>query len=275
MANIRQPAVAGQFYPATEEELRQQLESFPDKREESLVKKTAFGCMLPHAGYMYSGAVAKSVVSQIEIPGTLIILGPNHTGRGGLFSIMNEGSWMTPLGSVSIDSKLAKKLKEKSPLLKTDFAAHESEHSIEVELPLLQYYKKDFSFVPIVIASTDFKNYQRLGLSIAAALKELHADKDTLLIASSDMTHYEDAATAKVKDTKAIQAIVELDEVKLWEKVRELDITMCGYAPAIVMIVAAKALGATKAELVKYQTSGDVTGDNSSVVGYAGIIVHR
>ena len=125
----------------------------------------------------------------------------------------------------------------------------------------------------MVIAGSDFKNYQRLGLQIAAAIQELRLEKDTLIIASSDMTHYEDANTARVKDTKAIQAILQLDETKLWEKIQDLDITMCGYAPAIVMISAAKALGAKKGELVKYQTSGDVTGDNSSVVGYAGIII--
>lgn len=273
MAQIRPPAVAGQFYPATEQALRKQIESFSDTKEISAVKKVALGCMLPHAGYMYSGMVAYSVVAQLEIKNNLILLGPNHTGMGPAFSIMDEGSWDTPFGGVAINTKLAKKLKDKAPMLKSDYTAHQFEHSIEVELPLLQYFKKGITFVPMVIAGSDFKNYQRLGLQIAAAIQELQLEKDTLIIASSDMTHYEDLKTARVKDTKAIQAILQLDETKLWEKIQDLDITMCGYAPAIVMISAAKALGAKKGELVKYQTSGDVTGDNSSVVGYAGIII--
>ncbi len=271
MGQIRQPAVAGQFYPLSAQDLRKQISSFSDKQE--VVREAAIACMLPHAGYMYSGAVAYSVVSRIELKPVALVLGPNHTGRGRPFSIMDEGSWVTPLGSVAIHTSLAKKLLKKSSLLQSDYLAHQMEHSIEVELPLLQYFKNDFSFVPIVIGGNDFKDYEQLGLKIASSIQELHLEKDTLIVASSDMTHYEDAQAAKTKDSQAIRSILELDALGLWEKVRELDITMCGYAPAIVMITAAKALGAQKGELIKYQTSGDVTADNSSVVGYAGIIV--
>ena len=229
--------------------------------------------MLPHAGYIYSGAVAYSVLSHIEIPDTLIILGPNHTGMGAPLSIMDEGQWRSPLGLIGINSALAKALLKQVPLLQADFLAHQFEHSIEVELPLVQYFKEEFSFVPIVIGSNDFKSYQHLGQGIASVMCQMHLEKQVLIVASSDMTHYEDAKTAKAKDTKAIQAIIELDEIKLWNTIKELDISMCGYAPAIAMISAAKALGAKSAEVIKYQTSGDVTGDNESVVGYAGIIV--
>lgn len=271
MDQIRQPAVAGQFYSLGAQDLRGQIESFSDKKE--VIRKTAIGCLLPHAGYMYSGPVAYSVVSQIELKPIVIILGPNHTGRGRPFSVMDEGLWVTPLGSTPIHTALAKSLLQKSAFLQADYLAHQFEHSVEVELPLLQYFKSDFSFVPIVIGSNDFKSCQQLGLNIASSLQELGLEKDTLIAASSDMTHYEDARTAKTKDSQAIRTILELDAAGLWEKVREIDITMCGYAPAIVMITAAQALGAKKGELIKYQTSGDVTGDNSSVVGYAGIIV--
>jgi len=270
MAQIRQPAVAGQFYPSSPKAIRQQIESFCEKGTE---QKEAIACMLPHAGYMYSGAVACSVVARIKIRDNLIILGPNHTGLGKPFSILAEGSWLTPLGNASINTALANALLKRCSSLAIDTKAHQFEHSIEVELPILQYYKKDFSFVPIVVAAQDLESYQRVGEEIASAIKDSKLDKETLIIASSDMTHYEDAITAKEKDSQAIKAILELDEKNLWSVINKLDITMCGYGPAIIMISAAKGLGAKNAELVRYQTSGDVTGDNSSVVGYAGIII--
>ncbi len=214
-----------------------------------------------------------SVVSQLELKDNLIILGPNHTGRGRPFSIMADGSWITPLGEVKINKALADRLLKNSSLLEMDDQAHEEEHSIEVELPILQYYKEFFTFVPIAIASNDFRKCEQLGGEIASTIKELALEKDVLIVASSDMTHYEDAQSAKDKDLKAIKAILELSPQKLWIKIQELGISMCGYAPILVMIVAAKELGATKGELVQYRTSGDVTGDNSSVLGYAGIII--
>lgn len=273
MNQIRQPAVAGQFYPLGPQALKKQIELFSKTKGSPAAKKQAVSCVLPHAGYIYSGAVAYNVVSQIEIRDNVIILGPNHSGMGKAFSVMDEGSWATPLGNLTINSALAKKLLTQVEFLEVDYLAHQYEHSIEVELPILQYFKRDFTFVPIVIAGNDFKSYQRLGLEIASAAQELHLEKDTLIIASSDMTHYEEAKIAKDKDSQAIKAILELDEFKLWARIQELDISMCGYAPIIVMLSAAKALGARKGELINYQTSGDTTGDYSAVVGYAGIIV--
>ncbi|MDO8748219.1 MAG: AmmeMemoRadiSam system protein B [Candidatus Omnitrophota bacterium] len=273
MAEIRLPAVAGQFYPLKPRELREQIKSFAGPRIPAVIKKEAIACLLPHAGYIYSGSVAYSVVSQLKIKKNLIILGPNHTGMGANFSIMAEGSWETPLGKVEINPSLADKLLSKSALLKSDTQAHKFEHSIEVELPFFQYFSQDFTFVPIAVGSGDFKNYQQLGLDIAAGLKEAGLEKETLIAASSDMTHYEDAKSARHKDHQAIEAIQELDECKLYSRVKELNISMCGYAPAIAMLCAAKSLGAKKAELIKYQTSAEATGDTSSVVGYAGMIV--
>lgn len=272
MAVIRPAAVAGQFYPLSPQELREQIESFAEERA-VLVKEEAVACLLPHAGYIYSGNVAYSVVSRLRIKKNLIILGPNHTGIGPNFSIMDQGSWDTPLGRVEINSFLAGKLLSRSALLKSDAKAHKFEHSIEVELPFFQYFTRDFTFVPIAVASGGFVDYRQLGLDIAAGLKEAGLEKETLIAASSDMTHYEDSKSARHKDYQAIEAIQELDERGLYSRVKDLNITMCGYAPAIAMLCAAKALGAKKARLIKYQTSGEITGDNSSVVGYAGLII--
>ena len=273
MPQIRQPAVAGQFYPASPQALRKQIELFSEKKKAAKTQRGVIGCLLPHAGYIYSGAVAYSVLSQIKLKDNLVILGPNHTGMGEAFSIMAGGSWVTPLGELNINTELAGRLLTRAASLRADELAHKFEHSIEVQLPLLQYFKNDFTFVPIVIASNALKDYQQLGLQIASVIQELHLEKETLIVASSDMTHYEAEAAAKKKDAQAIEAMLELDELKLWSRINELNITMCGYAPAIVLLSAAKALGAKKGELIKYQTSGEVTGDNSSVVGYAGIIV--
>lgn len=274
MPEIRQPAVAGQFYPLEPQELRKQIKLFSDKINPAPAKKDVIGCVLPHAGYIYSGLVAYSVLSGIRIKNNLIILGPNHTGMGEPFSIMDKGSWALPFGSLNINTFLAQKLLDQMAFLNADTGAHQFEHSIEVELPLFQYLKEDFTFVPIVIAGSDLESYQELGKGLALVIRTLGIEKDTLIAASSDMTHYEDEKAAKEKDGIAIAAIEELDEEKLWAKLKELDISMCGYAPVIAMLAAAKALGAKKGELIKYQTSAETTKDSSSVVGYAGMIVY-
>lgn len=274
MSEIRQPAVAGQFYPLKPQELREQIKLFSDKIIGAPAKKDVIGCVLPHAGYIYSGLIAYSVVSGIRLKNNLLILGPNHTGMGEPFSIMASGSWVLPFGRLNINTVLARKLLEEIAFLNVDARSHQFEHSIEVELPLFQYLKEDFTFVPIVIAGSDFNDYQELGKGLASVILKLGLEKDTLIAASSDMTHYEDEKVAKEKDGIAIAAIEELDEEKLWQKLKEFDISMCGYAPVIAMLSAAKALGAKKGELIKYQTSAETTKDSSSVVGYAGIIIH-
>jgi len=265
---IREPAVAGQFYPGNGLELKENLESLIIKGAR---RAPALGIVSPHAGFMYSGSVAGEVFSKIELTGTYIIIGPNHTGRGRPFSIMKDGSWATPIGEVDIDKELAADLLKRSRLLQSDATAHAFEHSIEVQLPFIQFFKGDFKFVPIILSNANLATYREIGNNIADSIRE--SGKDILIIASSDMTHYEEQKITMAKDQEAIKAILELDEEKLLKKINEFDITMCGYAPVVVMLVAAKKLGAKKAELVKYQTSGDASGDFSAVVGYAGMIV--
>ncbi len=264
----RNPVVAGQFYPASASELKRMIKGMV---EEKAKRQEVIGLISPHAGYIYSGPVAGAVISRIKFKDTFIIMGPSHTGSGKPFSIMTQGRWKTPLGEVEIDSELGKRILASSRYLEEDSLAHLGEHSIEVQLPFLQYFSPDFKLVPIMLAYAGGAIYKEIGRALARGIKE--SGRKAVIIASSDMTHYESQASAQRKDTQAIEAILKLDEDELLKRVEELDISMCGYAPAVSLIVAAKELGAKGAELVKYQTSGDTTGDYSSVVGYAGIII--
>ncbi len=265
---IRGPVVSGQFYLGSPDKLREMIGGMVD---EKVAKEEAIGLVSPHAGYIYSGAVAGATIAKVKLKDTLIILGPNHTGRGKPFSIMTDGMWQTPLGEVLIDSRLAKQILDGSSYLEEDYSAHEYEHSIEVQLPFLQYFKRDFRLVPIVLAYATGNIYKEIGSAIARAIKGLSGD--VVVIASSDMTHYESHESAQRKDNSAIEAILALDEDELLKRVSELKISMCGCAPVVSLITAAKGLGAKGTELISYQTSGDTTGDYSSVVGYAGIII--
>jgi AmmeMemoRadiSam system protein B/AmmeMemoRadiSam system protein A len=267
---IRSPVVSGQFYPASPSQLKAMIEGMVD---EKAAKEEVIGLVSPHAGYIYSGRVAGTVISKIKFKDTFIIMGPNHTGMGKPCSIMTEGVWKTPLGEVEIDSELGKRILASSSYLQEDFAAHQYEHSIEVQIPFLQYFKPDIRFVPIILAYSSGAIYKEIGREIAKAIK--NSNKEVVIIASSDMTHYEPQESAQRKDMHAIEAILDLNEDELLRRIYELDISMCGYAPTVSLISAAKELGATGAELVKYQTSGDTSGDYTSVVGYAGIIVRE
>jgi AmmeMemoRadiSam system protein B/AmmeMemoRadiSam system protein A len=264
---IRKAVVAGQFYPASPDKLREMIASMADDRVE---KEEIIGLVSPHAGYIYSGLVAMATISKVKFKDTFIIMGPNHTGLGRAFSIMTEGTWRTPLGDAEIDSELARSILISSKYLDDDRIAHRFEHSIEVQLPFLQYFQKEIKFVPIVLTQASGVVYKEIGDAIVRAVKDLK--REVVIIASSDMTHYEPQSSAQEKDKKAIEAMLTLDEDKLITKVEELNISMCGYAPVVSLLIAVKALGAKKAELVKYQTSGDATSDYSSVVGYAGLI---
>ena len=267
---IRNPAVAGQFYPASASQLKTMIEELVGGKA---VKEEVIGVVSPHAGYVYSGPVAAAVMSRIQLKDTAIIMGPNHTGRGKPLSIMTEGAWSTPLGEVKIDSELGGRLLARSSYLQEDSAAHQFEHSLEVQVPFLQYFKSDIKIVPIVFSFATGSVYRQIGRDIARVIKDLK--REVVIIASSDMTHYEPQESAQRKDNQAIEAILELNEDKLLARIEELDITMCGYAPTVSLISAAKELGAREAEPVRYQTSGDTTGDYSSVVGYAGIIIKK
>ena len=265
---IREPIAAGQFYPGSADGLKKMLESMVDDRAE---KVNAIGLISPHAGYIYSGVVAGAVISRIKFSNTFVLLGPNHTGRGKDFSIMASGSWITPLGEVEIDAQLAKRIIASSSYLEEDTAAHQYEHSLEVQLPFLQYFKSDVRIVPVILGQARGGIYKKIGKELAGTIKE--SKQRVTILASSDMTHYEPQESARKKDNKAIEAILNLDEDELLRRVADFDISMCGYAPVVTLISAAKELGAKKAELVKYQTSGDASGDYRSVVGYVGILM--
>jgi AmmeMemoRadiSam system protein B/AmmeMemoRadiSam system protein A len=267
---IRKPVVAGQFYPAAPSQLRDTIAGLVDETAE---KEEVIGLVSPHAGYVYSGPVTADVISRIKFKDTFVILGPNHTGSGVPLSIMTEGTWQTPLGDVEIDSELADHILTISHHLQQDEMAHLFEHSIEVQLPFLQYFKPDVKIVPIILAHSSGETFKAIGQEIARAIKEL--GKEAVIIASSDMNHYESHEATKRKDNQAIEAMLDLNEGELLKRVSDFNITMCGYAPAVSLITAAKELGANRAELVRYQTSGDVSGDYAAVVGYAGIIIKK
>lgn len=267
-AIIRHPAVAGRFYPSDPHVLISDLRSYLSPQT---VPSLALGCVAPHAGYIYSGSVAGAVYAQLQIPQRIIILCPNHTGKGRPLAIMSSGTWETPLGQVPIDTSLADALTKEFPLLSEDADAHRSEHAIEVELPFLQACRRDFTFVPIALGTGQFEILQNLGEAVANVIQG--QAEEILIIASSDMNHYESDAVTRIKDHKAIERIMALDPRGLFDVVMREEISMCGFGPTVAMLTAAKRLGATSAELIKYATSGDVSGDHEMVVGYAGIAV--
>jgi MEMO1 family protein len=268
-SHIRLPAVAGRFYPSNREELLREVHEYTTPTPDPLV--LAVGCVVPHAGYMYSGHVAGQVFSQLKIPEHCIILCPNHTGYGVALATMTASSWQTPLGDVRASENLGKDLVQRFPLLKEDSSAHRSEHAIEVELPFLQVRQNDLDILPIAIGTRDFEILRSLGHAIAEVIDRF--ENTVLIIASSDMNHYESDSVTRVKDRKAIECVLALDPRRLWETVMNEEISMCGFGPTIVMLTAANILGATSARLVCYATSGEVSGDFERVVGYAGIIV--
>ncbi len=264
----RPPAVAGHFYRGTAEALRQQVQGFIEAVQD---KVEALGILSPHAGLVYSGSVSGAVYSRLLLPDTFVLVGPNHTGLGAPLSIMTEGSWETPLGAVEIETALAQSILSKSHRIREDTLAHLHEHSLEVQLPFIQIFKTRFKIVPIQMLDTRLETCLELGRAVAAAIAD--TGRKTLIVASSDMSHYESAAVAKEKDFLAIERILNLDPEGLNRTVKENGITMCGYGPAVAMLAAAKILGATRAHLIKYASSGDVSGDYDQVVGYAGMII--
>jgi AmmeMemoRadiSam system protein B len=267
-ATIRHPAVAGRFYPRDPDTLRRDLESYLAPKTATI---SALGCVAPHAGYIYSGAIAGAVYRNLQIPKRCIVLCPNHTGLGEPLSIMTSAAWETPLGIVPIDSPLAKALKHQFPPLTEDSDAHRKEHAIEVQLPFLQRLRTDFTFVPIALGTGRFEVLKELGEAMAEVLRE--QQEPVLMIASSDMNHYESDSVTRVKDHKAIDRILALDARGLFDVVTKEEVSMCGFGPTVAMLTAARRLGATSAELIEYATSGDVSGDREVVVGYAGVMV--
>ncbi|MHB8055969.1 MAG: AmmeMemoRadiSam system protein B [Candidatus Aminicenantales bacterium] len=263
----RAAAVAGSFYPGNAAELRRLIGLMVDPKKG---KTKAFGVVCPHAGYIYSGAVAGAVYSSVELPETFVILAPAHRPQRPPFAIMTEGEWETPLGTVPVNAALAAAIQERCRAMIADSAAHALEHSLEVQIPFLQVLRKNISIVPINVSSrSSLKQLMEAGEAIAEAIRE--CGKDVLLVASTDMSHYISAGAAKKLDGMAIERILTLDPAGLVETVLDNDISMCGVFPTAVVLAAAKALGATRAELVAYANSGEVTGDDREVVAYAGL----
>jgi len=267
---IRKPAQAGRFYMKDPEALREQVGSYINK---NVRKEDVLGVVAPHAGYFYSGKAAGAVYSKVNLPDAIIIIGPNHTGMGAGIAIMAEGQWEMPNGKVEINSSLARELlSEASELTEEDAEAHSYEHSLEVQIPFIQYFKTDFTIVPICMRDYRVSSCRELGRAIARVIKTKYK-LPCLIVASSDMTHYESQEDAEKKDKMVIDRILKLDPEGMLKTVIEKDISMCGSGPVATMIFACKELGAKKSELVLYNTSAEASGDYSAVVGYAGIIV--
>ncbi|MEA3360339.1 MAG: AmmeMemoRadiSam system protein B [Thermodesulfobacteriota bacterium] len=265
---IRKPAVANQFYPGREKDLK---EDIAGRIAEGQEREKVLALVAPHAGYIYSGNVAGKVYSKAKITDDVIVMGPNHHGIGDQFAVMENGEWEMPSGNITINEKLAGLLVEESKWLSFDNQAHIQEHSVEVQLPFIQHINPDIEFVPIVLGRADFKICEEIGMAIARVIKTYN--KPVVIVSSTDMTHYESQESAKSKDKLAIDKILALDPPGLIETVNRNNISMCGVIPTTITLVAAIELGATKATLVDYATSGDVSGDYSYVVGYASFII--
>ena len=265
---IREPVVAGQFYSRNPQTLRRTIESFFSAPDALLEAKAVVS---PHAGYVYSGAVAGAVFSSVHLPGFFVILGPNHTGRGAPLALAPAGEWRTPLGAVSISDELNRSLLAECPLLREDSVAHAREHSLEVQLPFLQILSPGFRFAAVCVGTGAYGDLVSLGRALARVIRS--APGPVLVVSSSDMTHYEPADTASRKDNLAIGRILDLDPEGLYNVVRKEGVTMCGFAPTVAALEACLHLGAKAGKLIRYANSGDASGDYASVVGYAGLAV--
>jgi MEMO1 family protein len=265
---LRLPAVAGRFYPAKPEELTALVRKYampqPDTKPQSVK-----ACLVPHAGYMFSGHIAGAVFARIVLPQRIVILGVRHFPRGESLAINTGGAWRTPLGDAPIDEALAAALLQECPILREDRVAHAAEHSLEVQLPFLQVLSPAFSFVPIALGTVRFDDLVAVGEALARVLA---ANPEVLLLTTSDLNHYENDATTRLKDKKAIDQILALNPRGLYDVCRNEDVSMCGLGPAVAMLTALRVLATKHAELVRYATSADVSGDTTSVVGYAGFI---
>ena len=276
----RPPACAGRFYEGTAERLQAQVQAL---LEPNVPRTAARAIVCPHAGLMYSGAVAGAVYSRVTIPSTAILVGPNHTGYGPPLSVYSEGEWLLPGGALTIAADLARELLARCPLAQSDALAHQGEHCLEVQLPFLRALRPDIQILPIVVGFHDLEACRALGLALAAIIEE--APTPPLLIASTDLTHCGPGfgqappagltaeAFAHRQDRLALDTVQTLDGERLHRTVEEHQITMCGYVPSTAVLFAAKAVGAGKASVVRYATSADVSGDVDRVVGYGGVIL--
>jgi AmmeMemoRadiSam system protein B len=266
---VRLPAVAGRFYPSDPAELSAQISEYTSSAN-GLTLRNVKSCLVPHAGLMFSGHVAGAVFSSIRIPKRIVILGVRHRPPGSPAAIVSNGAWRTPLGDAEIDYELAEKLRVACPLLTEDTVAHSKEHSLEVEIPFLQVLAPDFRFVPIALGTAHFETLLTVGEAIGGVLAA--EQQEILLVTSSDLNHYEQDATTRVKDRKAIEQLLSMDARGLYDVCTEEEISMCGLGPAVAMLTALQVLKASNAQLIRYATSADRSGDPSAVVGYAGMV---
>jgi len=265
---LRLPAVAGRFYPDNAEELTALVREYAKPQPDTKPRHVK-ACLVPHAGYRFSGHVAGAVFSRIALPRKIIILGVRHFPRGESLAILAGGAWRTPLGDAPVDETLAAALKKECPILREDRVAHSAEHSLEVQLPFLQVLSPGFAFVPLALGSVRFDDLVAVGEALARVLA---ANPEVLLLTTSDLNHYENDATTRLKDKKAMDQIQALNPLGLYDVCRNEDISMCGLGPVVAMLTALCALPSKQAELVRYATSADISGDTTSVVGYAGFI---
>lgn len=271
-SHVRPPAVAGLFYPASPRTLERQVREYLDEVKTSPLP--ARGAIVPHAGLVYSGRCAAEVFARLAVPRTVVILAPNHRGlrstRAGA-SVWREGVFRTPLGDVGIDADFAARLLERCPLVAHDPVAHGPEHAVEVELPFLLLRAPGVAIVPILLSWDDWESCRALAQALAGVTRE--SAPDALLVASSDMTHFESAEEARRRDEMALAEVERLDGAALLETCRRHEITMCGRAAAAVVLETSRLLGAGHAEVVDYRHSGMVTGEAGNVVAYAGVVV--
>jgi AmmeMemoRadiSam system protein B len=269
---LRMAAVSGRFYPSDPTELAALIREYT-KTDKTVIPVRVKACLVPHAGYVYSGHVAGAVYGRIIIPKKIVILGVRHYPRGENAAILSSGAWRTPLGDAAIDEPLAAALCAACPLLCEDSVAHSSEHSLEVQIPFLQALQPGCTFVPIALGTVRFEDLATVGEAIGRVIAG--SSEEILLLTTSDLNHYENDATTRVKDRKAIGQILALDASGLYDTCRNEAISMCGLGPTVAMLTALQSLGSARAELVRYATSGDVSGDFGAVVGYAGIIFSK
>jgi AmmeMemoRadiSam system protein B len=265
---LRLPAVAGSFYPSNAAELSKQIAKCTETENKS-PKKSVRACLVPHAGYAYSGHVTGAVLSGIQIPNRIVILGVRHRPPGSPAAIISSGAWRTPLGDAEIDEALAATLLEACPVLKEDALAHSREHSLELQIPFLQVLAPRFRFVPLALGSVHFETLVSVGEALGQVLAA--ENENVLLLTTSDLNHYEDDATTRRKDRLAIEQLLKMDARGLYDVCSREEISMCGLGPAVAMLTALHVMQASHVELIRYATSADRSGDPKAVVGYAGM----
>ncbi|MCF8064299.1 MAG: AmmeMemoRadiSam system protein B [Desulfarculaceae bacterium] len=264
----RAPAVAGRFYPGQPDELESTVRQYLDPKARP---QPALAVVCPHAGYVFSASVVGKVLSRVEVPRRVVVMGPNHQGLGEKAAVMTRGSWRTPLGEVPLDAELGGELLARNAMVREDDLAHQYEHSLEVQVPFLQVLRPDLLLTPLCLSMLTYEQCEQMGHDLAGAIKAM--DSPVLIMASTDMTHYESAQSAKGKDKLALEQVLALNPQGLYNTVATRRISMCGFLPTTVALAAARQLGAKDAELVAYTHSGQVTGDNDQVVAYAGLII--